>query len=334
MCYGLNYSDENKKLSCEFLKDMCYPEDFEAQKPRNKDRNPLVSVVVPVYNVEKYIAQCLDSIQNQSYKNLEILCVDDCGDDDSVKIVKEYAKSDNRIKLIKHKKNKGLGGARNTGFKKASGKYIFFIDSDDWIENNCIETVVQKLIDTDLNTVIFKADVFWENTRRRTPIWFESYKRYPEGFFEIDENNMCYLPHYSWNKGYDREFLIKNNIFWQEGVIYEDMEFFFKVFINSPKTYMIDSPLYIYRRRGDSIIGKCYGNLEKADDLYKVTKSIKDYLVSNGLMEKYQDAFLNLVCKNLNNYRGFDEAHKKLIPNMLKCLDNIKFPEDFAKYKE
>lgn len=327
MMKGLNYSDKNKKLSYEFMKELGYPDEFKQFMPKISNLNPLVSVVIPVYNVEKYIEDCLLSVINQTYKNLEIICVDDCGQDNSMKIVKEYAKKDKRIKIIKHKKNKGLGAARNSGLEKAEGEYIFFIDSDDWIEKNCIEIVEKKLQETHLNTVFFKAYVYWENSKTRSPIWYKNYVNFAEGKFEIDDSNMCYLPHYSWNKGYRREFLMNNNIRWQEGVIYEDLEFFFKVFINSPSTYMIDEALYTYRRRDDSIIGQCYNNLEHAEDLFTVTKNIKKMLVKRNLFEKYKNAFLQLVTNNLNNYRGFGDIHKKQVPLMLNCLNEINFSE-------
>ena len=292
-----------------------------------------VSVVVPVYNVKEYIKECLSSIQNQTYKDLEILCIDDCGTDNSIKIAEEIAQKDNRIKIIRHEHNKGLGGARNTGLDNASGEFIFFIDSDDFIEKDCISVVTDKLEETGLNTVFFKADVYWQNTGNRTKIWYDNYANFPEGMFCITGNNMCTLPHYSWNKGYKRSFLIKNNIKWQENVIYEDIEFFFKIFINSPATYMIDRSFYIYRRRDDSIIGQCYVNTTHAEDLYKITLRIKQYLVENNLMKQYHNAFLQLLVNNLNNYREFPEIHKKLTPLMVSCLKDLKFPEEFEVYK-
>ena len=323
MCRTFNYCEKNKRLAYEFIKDMNYPEDFLRFLPRQTP--PLVTVVVPFYNVENYIKDCLDSICNQSYQNLEIICVDDCGQDDSISIVEDYAKKDCRIKIIRHEHNKGLGGARNTGLDNANGEFIFFIDSDDYIEYNCIELTVDKLLETQCNAVFFKADVFWENEKRRTPIWFKNYANFPEGRFYMEPDKFCSIPHYSWNKGYRRDFLVDNNIKWQEGVIYEDMEFFFKVFINSPETYMINRPLYVYRRRENSIISECYSTLKHSEDLYIITKRICDYLISNNLMDKYKKSFYQLVCNNLNNYRGWEQTHKKLVPLMLKCLDDINF---------
>ena len=93
----------------------------------------LISIIVPIYNVEKYIADCLDSIVNQTYKDIEIICVNDCTMDNSMTIVKEFAENDKRIKIINNEKNRGLGGARNAGLEIANGEYFMFVDSDDMI---------------------------------------------------------------------------------------------------------------------------------------------------------------------------------------------------------
>ena len=103
-----------------------------------------ISVIVPVYNVEQYLPQCLDSIINQTYKNLEIICVDDGSPDNSGKILDEYAKKDKRIKVI-HQENQGVSVARNTGLDNATGKYIGFVDPDDWIEADYYETLTANL---------------------------------------------------------------------------------------------------------------------------------------------------------------------------------------------
>ena len=97
---------------------------------------PKVSVIIPVYNTEKYLEKCLDSVCNQTLSDIEIICVDDCSTDNSLNILKEYAQKDNRIKLIEFKENKGAAAARNEGIKAATGEYIGFIDSDDYPETD------------------------------------------------------------------------------------------------------------------------------------------------------------------------------------------------------
>ena len=104
-----------------------------------------ISICVPVYNVEKYLRECLNSLINQTYKNIEIICVDDGSTDDSLQILKEYSSKDSRIQIIKHEKNKGLFCARKTAVKEAIGEYLLFVDSDDFIEVKTCEHLVRKL---------------------------------------------------------------------------------------------------------------------------------------------------------------------------------------------
>ena len=115
--------------------------------------NSLVTIVVPVYNVEKYLRKCLNSIVNQTYENIEIICVDDGSPDNSINILNEFAQSDKRVKIIRQE-NQGLSGARNTGINNAIGKYIMFIDSDDWIELNMVELMVNKIENENLDLVV------------------------------------------------------------------------------------------------------------------------------------------------------------------------------------
>ena len=95
---------------------------------------PKISIIIPVYNVEKYLRECLDSCINQTLADIEIICVDDCSPDNSIKILEEYQAKDYRIKIFRHEKNKNLGAARNTGIQNAIGEYVWFVDSDDYID--------------------------------------------------------------------------------------------------------------------------------------------------------------------------------------------------------
>ncbi|PPS21321.1 glycosyltransferase family 2 protein [Brachyspira murdochii] len=105
-----------------------------------------ISVIIPVYNVESYLRECLDSVINQTLKDIEIICIDDNSTDNSYNILLDYQKIDNRIKIIKHKENLGLGPARNSGIKVAIGEYIYFIDSDDYISDNYINALYESAI--------------------------------------------------------------------------------------------------------------------------------------------------------------------------------------------
>ena len=123
---------------------------------------PLISVIVPIYNVEDYLDRCVDSIINQTYKNLEIILVDDGSPDNCPKMCDDYAKIDNRIKVV-HKENGGLSDARNAGMKVATGEYVSFIDSDDYVSLDFYETLLQTMIDNDSDIVECGVVKFYEN---------------------------------------------------------------------------------------------------------------------------------------------------------------------------
>ncbi len=202
-----------------------------------------VSIIIPVYNVEKYIKECLDSVVNQTYKNLEIICVDDCGVDNSVKIAEGYAQKDNRVRIVHHDKNMGAGVARNTGIKNSNGEYIFFLDSDDYLNLDIIELMVKKQKETTADVVVSNIRVFSldkdEIIRDRLKANRELLKFIPKDYYKIDinnfSNNLNNIFCVCWGKLYKKGFLIKNNIWYtSENICYEDGGFCLKVLSNFP----------------------------------------------------------------------------------------------------
>ena len=124
---------------------------------------PKISVVIPVYNVGSYLAECLDSVISQDFKDIEIICVNDCSADNSLEILKKYAGKDSRIKIVNHEYNKGLGAARNTGLRKAAGKYVFFLDSDDFLCTGILGKLYNKALETKADAVFSKGCAFTES---------------------------------------------------------------------------------------------------------------------------------------------------------------------------
>ncbi len=327
MCKEACMNKQNKALTKAFLESMNFPEEFERY---NSDKTPLVSIVVPFYNVEKYIAQCLDSIIGQTYKNIEIICVDDCGQDNTAQIVEEYAKKDSRIRVIKHEKNRGLGGARNTGLREATGEYMLFIDSDDWIEKDTVSAVVEKMNTTGVNSVWFKAQFWLEDLQKTAPMSFCTYfMNMRGGYFTINEHNIANFPLITWNKSYRREFLINNNIGWRENIIYEDVEFYYKMFTLSPDIYILDKFCYYYRQRSDSIMGASMNDANKAKTAYFVVAEVYKYLQQQGIFDKYKKSYLKYANETLNLFKGNEKVDKQLKADKLKFLNDIEFPEQY-----
>lgn len=211
--------------------------------------NELISVVVPIYNMEKYLNKCVDSILNQTYSNIEILLIDDGSTDLSVKICDEYMKIDSRIKVF-HKKNGGLSDAKNFGIKKASGKYVAFVDSDDWIENNMYENMYYKLKDTKSNIVVCGRYIEYENGEKKE--WYnkneiimnkEQALIYLNSFYNFDMS--------SCDKLYEKSLF--DNIEFPYGKKCEDAYTTYLLFNKADRVTYIPKCFYHYFQRSGSI---------------------------------------------------------------------------------
>lgn len=179
--------------------------------------NPQISVIVPIYNVEKYLSKCIDSIINQTLTNIEIILVNDGSTDNSGKIIDEYAKKDSRIKVI-HKKNGGQGSARNAGLDIAKGEYIGFVDSDDWIDSNMYESLYNAAISNNSDIVVCNRKVFDENGNIKGIVTVEEkiIKNIKNNIADYIVNDLLYKHTVSaCNKIYKRQILQDNNIYFK-----------------------------------------------------------------------------------------------------------------------
>ncbi len=231
-----------------------------------------VSVIIPVYNVEEYIEKCLDSVVNQTLKEIEIIVVNDGTKDNSMKKIEKYF-SDSRIKII-NKQNGGLSSARNAGLEIAKGEYISFIDSDDFIE----EKMLEELYNESEN-----ADIVFSNNLNYNMLDNKFSKEEREFFFDKMINKGSYICMYSsavvWNKIYKRDFLEKNNLRFIEGIIHEDDIFTIKSHFLAEKVKYVKKFHYYYRiNRKDSIMNNKVKNkhLENYKVIYEQLKEFYD----------------------------------------------------------
>ena len=212
-----------------------------------------ISIIVPVYNVSQYIERCWDSIRQQSYKNIEVLFIDDCGTDDSIPKLKTILASETNIdaKILHHSINLGLSAARNTGIEGSSGDYVYFLDSDDDITPNCIEALVAPLSKKRYDFVIGDYSIIGEGGYSPLNLC--------EGAVETNEEVMrsyaagdWYVM--AWNKLCRREFLIDNKLFFMEGLLHEDVLWTFKLACKANNFYVVKDSLYNYYVRSASIM--------------------------------------------------------------------------------
>lgn len=220
--------------------------------------NPLVTVVVPVYNVEKYLDRCIDSIVNQTYKNLEIILVDDGSPDNCPQMCDAWAEKDNRIKVI-HKKNAGAGMARNTGIEYSCGSYILFVDSDDYIDLHTIEECVISIKKTQSDVVMFgRFTVFADGTVKETPVVTEKYYFSGEQVFNdilpglfVHERGIGIS---SCNKIFNLQLIKENNIKYksERELLSEDAIFHLELFRYVKSISIIPKGFYYYVQNENS----------------------------------------------------------------------------------
>lgn len=237
--------------------------------------NDLITVIVPVYNVEKYLERCVESIINQTYKNLEIILVDDGSTDNSGNICDEYAKKDSRIIVI-HKENGGQATARNMALDIAKGKYIAFADSDDWVDISIYEKLYNALICNNANISVCARYNVYDGGKTESAFVETESKILPseEAIKKIlTYENMDAAP---CDKLFDAELL--KNIRFPVGYICEDIPFVFNAVIKAQTVAYINEPLYFYLQRSGSTSKSCFSEKSKGLEIYhtQAAKSAKE----------------------------------------------------------
>lgn len=237
---------------------------------------PKISIIVPVYNVEKYIDKCLRSLTQQTLQDIEIIIVNDGTQDKSEDIIEKYVK-DNPTKIKYYKKeNGGLSSARNYGLKYVTGEYIAFLDSDDYVETNMYEEMY--ILAKKENAEMVECDFVWE--------WEYGKKILDKRRdYKTKEEIMKKPRVVAWNKIYKREILNKYKIRFPEGLIYEDMEFFYKLLPHLNKISYINKYFVHYTQRKDSITNK---QTKKIEDIFKILDNIFDYYKEQNIYNKYE----------------------------------------------
>lgn len=276
-----------------------------------------LSIIVPIYNVEKYIDRCLANLVEQDIDNYEIVLVDDGSTDSSGTLADEYARHYKFINVI-HQKNKGLSGARNTGMLLAEGKYIMFVDSDDWIDCNCIASLVNFIAKNDLDVCVADFREVHDNGKiienKIKPIVCGKVMDGEDFFLESLRRNSSLKC--VWKSIYKREFLIKENLFFKEGYNHEDEQWTPRVYLKAKKVQAFDFVFYNYYIREDSISKKSETFAKNSYDLISNCYDLKQlsFAVKN---EELRKLFQNEICGLFLSafYKGklFDKKKYKLV---------------------
>ena len=279
---------------------------------------PKVSVIVPVYNVEKYLPKCLDCLINQTLKDIEIICINDCSTDGSLAILKDYASKDKRIKILDLPLNEGAGNAKNKGLDAAKGEFIGFIDPDDCIDLNYYEELYNKATET--NADIVKCELFLvEPDGRKTKRKLNDNVKRSKYYFSYDYTTAIY----------NSSLIFDNHItFPEELIVGEDCVFLNECVIHSKKLQLIDNVNYYYMKRNNSLNSEKYDEKRMLSAIKTVEYIVQNY---NNALEKIisKDEYIEQYCANILTLLEF--TVKKTDEKQLNLLCINKAIELFEK---
>lgn len=294
---------------------------------------PKISVIVPVYNNEKFLRKCLDSIRFQTYKNLEIICINDGSSDGSGEILEEYKKLDDRFVIV-HQKNSGVGNVRNNGIKLATGDYISFIDSDDWLLLDLYETFYKKTLEKNIDIYIFNIQGYIQdaNDIARPRIFFtgEEWIIKPDGTTDIFNCKNPLSSNFSACNRICKTSLIKDNkIMFPENIKYEDQIFSIKLFLHAKTILLNNNVFYKYRNYASMSLSQEVS--PRIFDIFKITDLIEKEIKHCGVYEHFKYALFQYKYTTFFNYykmcpqefreKFFKEAKKRLIQAEKENLD-------------
>ncbi|MGN0559353.1 MAG: glycosyltransferase family 2 protein [Acutalibacteraceae bacterium] len=277
--------------------------------------NELISIIVPVFNVEKYLPRCIDSIVNQSYEQLEIILVDDGSPDRCPEICEEWAKKDTRIRVI-HKQNGGQASARNRGLDIAKGDYVTFIDSDDYLHPDFISTLYKALTENNAEIAICSANFVDELDNILDEPQPELNGLYT-GRDMLVRHAQCSWGYYvwPWNKLYKRE--IFNTLRYQEGVKGEDDRLLHHLFWNVQRVFAIPDRLYFYVQH------------EGSDSAKSNSFKMRDMDVYDGIIERLQ--FYKENDKDLLKCYSVRMLYSSLAKSLIHCYNSKEYSKEFEK---
>lgn len=250
-----------------------------------------VSVIVPVFNVEKYLEQCLNSLVNQTLKDIEIICINDGSTDNSYEILKKFKKKDKRIKIFSFKENKGQGVCRNKGIELSTGEYISFVDSDDWVELDFLEKTYHNAISNNSDIVLCNAIEEYSNYQKER-IYFQNNEinsNMTTFNYKFKKNRLLNYFLTIWAKLHKTQFLKDNSIKFPD-IIFEDAVFHVESFLKAEKISYCNNIFYHYRRNNEkSTMANI--NKKKTFDVFPMVKYIEKVLVDNGAYDEFKVEF-------------------------------------------
>lgn len=256
-----------------------------------------ISIIVPVYNGEKYIEKCLESLTNQTLKNIEIICVNDGSTDSTLSILEKYSNKDNRVKVMSIENN-GQGHARNIALNESNGEYISFVDADDWIEKQTYELLYDKAKSDDLDLIFFQMINYMDTSGKLVETDLYNHKCFDDNnitetsvFNNNDTQQFLFeIPVCPVSKIYKKDFLNSNNLRFPEGMLFEDNSFFYEAYFKCERAGFIKKHFY-YRRRHDDSVTQTFD--VRKYDIIKAANDILDVFIQNNQFNNYKYDVIN-----------------------------------------
>lgn len=277
-------------------------------------KNPLVSVIVPVYNSEDFLCDCIDSLVNQTLKNVEFIFVDDGSTDSSLNILKEYKKKDGRVKVF-HQENKYAGAARNLGLSHAQGEYIIFIDSDDFVNLELLEKCYKRCKEKDLDVLIFDACEFDTLNKEFRSCKFPVGKKiFPKkdvfNYLDIKDKifqaNSC-IP---WNKIFKKDLIEKSGVRYQEIKSSNDTVFIYSLLVEAKRMHFLDEILVYYRVNNPNSLQR--SKSKSWECIYQAFAALKNRLEYIGVYESVKKSFVNKALRAFLYYMNTVDSKTKM----------------------
>lgn len=263
---------------------------------------PKVSIIIPVFNSENLLTDCLMSVKNQSLTDIEIICIDDGSTDNSLNILKDFSNEDNRFKIF-HQENSGAGFSRNVALEKVTGEFVLFLDSDDWIETDTCEKLYNQAINLSSDLILFDAVRHLPDNQSMDLIHFlgeDSNKDFFSLSFDYKFVKDKVLNAYFgviWSKFYKRSFILENDIKFPNHKLYNDVEFHIKSMLLAKKISYFPKIFYHYNRIGQDSLQTLYVSSEEAIVFYDVMCGVKEFLLENDFFDEFKSELIEFTFK-------------------------------------
>ncbi len=299
-----------------------------------------ISVLVPVYNVEKSLDRCMESILNQTFKDIEIIMVDDGSTDGSPAICDRYGEKYDNVEVI-HKENEGLGPTRDRGVREASGEYIYHCDSDDWLKEDLLEKAYEAITKADADVCIFGYDLFTEENGEMKPYGnvhladglYTSHGEITKLFVDNYYNGFIVMS--AWNRLYKRSFIVDNELWFPALRRAQDMAYSMLLFDKLTKVVTLEEALYCYIIEPGTFKGRSFD--EMLEIYWQINDFASDYFSRWGLLDENQRTLLdNRTCEAIANYSSYALVTKypeQREGNLQHLVSDEKLVRLFKNYK-